>query len=1399
MADITTQTLTRTPVSLPGAGQVATVQLTAGMLVVYQFDTSDATFASEGQNLVLTTANGGTIVFEGFLDLASTDELPVFELLGGEQVPGDVYLFAFDLADEAESETAADSSLSGSGIGVYVDDDGNLYRSLESLQAMDDPNRDGGDDLSADTIRSYMETPSSNPPTINGNLSFEVNEDGLNVTTGEDTPLTIFDTDILALVSDPDPNTVVAVTGLDVSGGTLTQIAAGVWIFMPDPDFFGEVEVTFTVSDGTYTVGGAGTIDVLPVNDAPEAGDGDAAALEDASISGSVADHVTDVDTDAEDLSYTLDDDQDIPVGLTFNPDGSWSFDASSYDYLADGATKTLDVNYTVSDGELNDSGTLTITVTGTNDAPTASVAYIAASEDTTEFSGQLVASDVDQGDTLTFELVGEAPEGFTLNDNGTWTFNPAAGGYEDLAAGQPRTFDLEYTVTDNHGGSTTQSLTVTVIGANDPADITIGVGDSAEGAVTEDATSGILTESGHLTVSDVDDGQAFFDTERVDSPEGALGSLTIEADGTWHYSIDNGLSEVQNLGTEGFFTETFTVWSQDGTKSQDITVRVNGVNDAPELAFTAADTSHNFINGGSFEGIDIDAGGWASGYAPPEWTREGGDRWEVMSGTRHGIPGASDGDNVIDTGVGNGEALSISQQVTGLAAGQYIISLDVFDRGENLGEADSGNVDILWNGELVGSINPGSDAWETGTFTITVGEGEDSGTLTLTGHNPDAYGNVIDNVAMYAVESVTDAAVSIDEDTAAGSLVATAIGSDIDSEGLTFSIQDNDSPFTIDQDGNITLAPGQSLDHEAQDSYTITVGVSDGEITTTKTLTISVNDVNEAPVAPDLTLDAVAEDSGAHIITQAQLLAGAYDPDEGDTANLQVSDVTPADGGGTIVDNHDGTWTFTPDADWNGTMQFEYSVSDGELSTTRVAELEVTSVNDGPTIEFASAIGEDNLIQGGSFEGVPIEATEWAQGYAPPEWTREGGDRWEVMSGTRHGIPGASDGDNVIDTGVGNGEALSISQQVNGLTQGEYVISLDLFDRGDHLNEPDSGNVDVYWNGELVATLNPDDVDWETGTIIVTVGEGETTGTLTLTGHNPDAYGNVIDNITMHRVTQLDGDAVIDENSAPGTYVATAIGSDIDSTDLEFSIQGDSPFTIDDNGVITLAPGYSLDHETTDSYTIKVAVSDGEITTTRDLTINVGDVNETPVNTDVILDGIDEDTNTTITLAQLLAGTDDPEDGELTISDLTVDPSQGSLADGPVDANGDPTWIFTPAPEWSGEVEFSYNVSDGEFTVPQTASMTVTSTNDAPTAEALTIEATEGSDTILNGSFPAEDVDGDALTYGLIGDAPDGFTFDAQTGEWSFDPANDAYNHLADGEPLTIEIQYTVSDGTAW
>ena len=104
------------------------------------------------------------------------------------------------------------------------------------------------------------------------------------------------------------------------------------------------------------------------------------------------------------------------------------------------------------------------------------------------------------------------------------------------------------------------------------------------------------------------------------------------------------------------------------------------------------------------------------------------------------------------------------------------------------------------------------------------------------------------------------------------------------------------------------------------------------------------------------MTLTAIAEDSGALTITNAQLIASAVDQ-ESDT--LTVSDLKIASGDGTLVNNNNGTWSYTPAANDNTSVSFSYTITDDgttngtsdPLDVSGTATLDITTVNDAPTV----------------------------------------------------------------------------------------------------------------------------------------------------------------------------------------------------------------------------------------------------------------------------------------------------------------------------------------------------------------------------------------------------------------------------------------------------------------
>ena len=325
----------------------------------------------------------------------------------------------------------------------------------------------------------------------------------------------------------------------------------------------------------------------------------------------------------------------------------TWNFNSGgeAFDFLATG--ETLVLTYTVSatddDGTpLSDTETVTVTITGTNDAPEItdgpdSVGLTETNAGLTS-SGSLTVSDADLTDNVTAAVdsvavsgtgSGSVPasltnatlqsflsvtptailDGTELTDVLTWNFNSGSEAFDFLATGE--TLVLSYTVsaTDDDGTplSDTETVTVTITGTNDAPVITDGP-DSA-GFTANNAG---LSTSGSLTISDADltdnvtaavDSVAVSGTGASNAP-GSLDNATLLAmlsvsptailDGseltdvlTWDF--DSGSETFNFLASGETFVLTYTVSAtdDDGTPLSDtetVTVTITGSNNAPVI-----------------------------------------------------------------------------------------------------------------------------------------------------------------------------------------------------------------------------------------------------------------------------------------------------------------------------------------------------------------------------------------------------------------------------------------------------------------------------------------------------------------------------------------------------------------------------------------------------------------------------------------------------------------------------------------------------------------------------------------------------------------------------------------------------------------------------------------------
>lgn len=443
-----------------------------------------------------------------------------------------------------------------------------------------------------------------------------------------------------------------AAIGFDAASSNGSDQVVG-WTYDPaavDLDWLAAGEtltITYTaqVDDGSGAAGSqAVTVTITGTNDAPTitlSGTDTDHAERDETDSGLTADGTLTIgDVDHNDVatvdvtgvsvggtgSTSLDNDT-LKAMLSVDGSGAWSFDSGSeaFDNLATG--ETLVLNYTVQadDGDETDTHDVTITITGTNDAPTITLtgtdtdhAEIDETDAGLAANGTLTVGDVDHNDVVSVDVTGVSVGGtgstavdnntlkamLSVDDNGAWSFDSGSEAFNNLAAGE--TLVLTYTVEADDGDATdTHDVTITITGTNDTPTIDAGASDLA---VSGDEDAAAIT--GDVAASDPDHLDTLVYSVASTGPDApAHGTVSIDANtGAYSYTPAGDYNG----------SDSFVVTVTDGHGESDevtVNVTVDPVNDAPTLTdptdFTYVDTraSDNFTGvSGTLSASDIDS-----------------------------------------------------------------------------------------------------------------------------------------------------------------------------------------------------------------------------------------------------------------------------------------------------------------------------------------------------------------------------------------------------------------------------------------------------------------------------------------------------------------------------------------------------------------------------------------------------------------------------------------------------------------------------------------------------------------------------------------------------------------------------------------------------------------------
>ncbi|MBD9433273.1 retention module-containing protein, partial [Achromobacter sp. ACM03] len=337
-------------------------------------------------------------------------------------------------------------------------------------------------------------------------------------------------------------------------------------------------------------------------NPAPTAADDNGTTDEDTTLNVSAQNGVlsNDVDPDGDTLTVSQVNGATGNVGtptagsnggtFTLNPDGSYSFNpGNAFQHLAAGQTATSSITYTVTDGQGGtSSATLTVEITGTNDAPTA-----VALQNQDNMDGDVVNynlsgffSDLDDGDSLVYS-VDHIPGGLKFDPTtGTFTGQFANWASDHTNTGVKGEYLITVTATDKSGATVSQTFVWTVGNPVPVATNDEGTTGEDKPLVVDHVTEGVLgndrdPDGDTIRVSQVNGADADVGKPVVGSNGG---TFTLNADGTYTFNPGTAFQYL-NDGQTATTSITYTVSDAQGaTSTATLTITVTGQTDAPPV-----------------------------------------------------------------------------------------------------------------------------------------------------------------------------------------------------------------------------------------------------------------------------------------------------------------------------------------------------------------------------------------------------------------------------------------------------------------------------------------------------------------------------------------------------------------------------------------------------------------------------------------------------------------------------------------------------------------------------------------------------------------------------------------------------------------------------------------------
>jgi hypothetical protein len=689
-------------------------------------------------------------------------------------------------------------------------------------------------------------------------------------------------------------------------------------------------------------------------------------------------------------------------------------------------------------------------------------------------------------------------------------------------------------------------------------------------------------------------------------------------------------------------------------------------------------------------------------------------------------------------------------------------------DKGDGVGEYSFASVSVNADGSLAITPKTNINGVYSFTYTVTDSEGlaSEAATVTLTINAINDAPVALDNTAQLQEEGQFEVNVlgndsDVDE------------GDSLDVSSVTVVSDATNGQTSVTNTGAIIYTANANF--FGNDSFTYTVKDSQGAVSNVATVTMTVTSVNDKPVASAQaqTLD----EDGSILLTLV-----ATDVDQDTLSYRIVDEVTK----GSLVQQSNDSWLYTPTANANGADSFTFVANDGEVDSDAVTvSLTITPINDQPTLAGQALSTDEDTPLTVTLSGEDIEGQSLSYTVVTDAVNGSVSLTGNSLVYTPNSDFNGSDSVSVVaNDGELNSEVANIAITVTSINDAPLISGAP----ATSVNE-DSGY-------QFIPTAS--DADNDTLTFSISnkpswLSFNSATGELSGTPLNEQvgSYSNLIISVSDGTQTQSLAPfsiTVINTNDAPSisgvpatqvnedeTYSFTPSAQDMDGDTLSFSITNKPSWASFDTTTGRLS-GTPTNEDVGTQAGIVISVSDGSMTASlASFSIKVNDTNEAPVAQDATLNLLEDDA---ITFSPTIMDAD----GDVITLVINSQPQFGSLT-----LQGT-SFTYTPNLNYFGRDSFTYLASDGlEQSALATVNLDVSSVNDLPVANPDIFEFDENEQNTYTLDVLENDTDADEQQLSIIGAS-------ASVGSVTIENGLIVYTSQASTQG-TIQINYLIED----